>query len=493
MAALPLPGRRPDGGQTALKSVISVRPRWRKRIAEVLAALAVYSLPLLVATRQSASTGIWLQTGIAHRSVEQVLVGSGTPPSTYALLTEGGIRRSSDEGITWLAIDRDLPLERWGRIRIRTLALDPWNPDLILTGTGGPGARDPASSAGLYASTDLGHTWQAPSRLFAGQQVQAIAVGPLPHGHHVCVATDTGIYCTDLPDSQVRPPGSAQWQRLDWRGSDARITTMALSRSDENLLFVGTDSLGLYVTDDRGNTWSAVPLGSANLRINDLMISIADSDWVYAATDLGVCRSTNGGAEWELLPGLPDGRPALALAGDPRSARILYAGMDRGGVYFTSDGGAEWRELKAGLGNALVRSLAVDPTDPSIVWAATPEGLWRYAHASAPQETLTPGPTEAASPTAKPELPGPDASATLTQEMLSTAVPTALPATTTPAPTSSLTPTPSPTVPTATLTPTRTAMVNPTPIPPPTDTATPSPTATDTPHPVVPTLTLVVR
>lgn len=493
MAALSLPDRRSNGGHAAPRP-ITVLPRWRRRIAQLLTTLAVYALPVLALTRQPTQTDLWLQTGIAHQAVHRVVVGAGAPPTTYALLTQGGIRSSSDEGITWLAVDGELPFERWGQIRIETLALDPLHPDLLLSGIAGRDARDPARSAGLYLSVDQGQTWQAPGRVFAGQQVQAIAICTPPHGHYACVATDAGIYCAELTDDGVRPTGNVAWRRLDWRGSDARITTMAMSPANDSVLFVGTDSLGLYVTRDAGNTWSAVPLDNPALRVNDLMIATANADWVYVATDRGVYRSTDGGTLWEPVSGLPANRPVQALASHPRSARILYVGLDGRGVYLTVDGGSSWRELKTGIGNTRVFSLAVDPTDPRIVWAATAEGLWRYVHQVDPLEAPASGATAAVSPTPiETETPEASATARPTQTITSTLTATALPPTPTSTPAPTFTPTPSPIVPTATPAPTHTAIASPTPVPLPTDTPTLIPTATDTPRPIVPTATLVPR
>lgn len=493
MAELPLPDRRSHGDHAAPRPVVTLRPLWRKRLTELITTLAVYSLPLLAVIRPWPNTNTWLRTGIAHQPVDRVLVDAGTPPTTYALLTEGGIRCSSDEGVGWSALDGDLPIERWGQIRVRTLALDPAAGGLLLIGLAGQGARDPANSAGLYVSMDRGQTWQAPSRVFAGQQVQAIVVRTLARGAYACVATNTGLYCTDLAYDLVPRARGEEWHRLDWRGSDARITTMALSYANSDVLFVGTDSLGLYVTRDAGATWSVAPLGNAGLRVNDLVSSAANADWVYAATNQGVFKSSDSGESWELLPGPPGDGSVLALAGDPRSVGVLYAGLDHGGVYLTTDGGTEWRALKDGLGDTQVRSLAVDPTNPSIVWAATQDGLMRYVHASVPQQSLAPGPEAVAPTSTEPQPPEPSTTVGPTATLTLTVTHTAIRPTTAATPAPTFTPTPSPTVPTATPTATHTPTASPTLVPPPTNTPTLAPTATDTPRPVVPTHTLVVR
>lgn len=58
-----------------------------------------------------------------------------------------------------------------------------------------------------------------------------------------------------------------------------------------------------------------------------------------------------------------------ALATDPETPSILYAGTSEQGVLKSEDGGATWKPT--GLGNARVSSLAIELENPNIVYAGT--------------------------------------------------------------------------------------------------------------------------
>ncbi len=76
----------------------------------------------------------------------------------------------------------------------------------------------------------------------------------------------------------------------------------------------------------------------------------------------------NGQDVWTILG--PDGGAVEALAIDPSSPRILYAGTFAGGVFKSTDAGATWSPASAGLPRG-VQGLTIDPADPDILYAAT--------------------------------------------------------------------------------------------------------------------------
>src|SRR3982751_1950566 len=72
--------------------------------------------------------------------------------------------------------------------------------------------------------------------------------------------------------------------------------------------------------------------------------------------------------QWSVLG--PDGGPVSALAFQPGSDQILYAGVT-GGMYKSRDAGATWAWAGAGLiAGAQTTSVAVDPGHPETVYAA---------------------------------------------------------------------------------------------------------------------------
>jgi photosystem II stability/assembly factor-like uncharacterized protein len=85
---------------------------------------------------------------------------------------------------------------------------------------------------------------------------------------------------------------------------------------------------------------------------------------IYAGTQNGLVKTTDGGTTWVPLANGP--RDDVAFAIDPRSPSILYAG----GVLKSTDGGATWIPVKNGLRKMWVSSLVVVPGFPTFVYAA---------------------------------------------------------------------------------------------------------------------------
>jgi len=80
-------------------------------------------------------------------------------------------------------------------------------------------------------------------------------------------------------------------------------------------------------------------------------------------------------------PGNIGGR-TRALAIDPVTPELMYAGGVSGGVWKSTDAGDSWYPADDLMLNLAISTIAIDPVDPSVVYAGTGEGFfWPYSMA----------------------------------------------------------------------------------------------------------------
>jgi uncharacterized protein (TIGR03437 family) len=143
----------------------------------------------------------------------------------------------------------------------------------------------------------------------------------------------------------------------------------------------------LLVSADAGKTWSFPSLGPAN-SVNAIAAAPpapffenadpAEAMVVYAATPVGVLKSTDGGTTWGEPANTGLAGPATALAVDASSAATLYTATSQG-VFVSTDGAASWRTSKSGLSGSGVVTIAAHPTRPGTAWVSVqnPPALFR--------------------------------------------------------------------------------------------------------------------
>src|SRR5207247_8831940 len=107
---------------------------------------------------------------------------------------------------------------------------------------------------------------------------------------------------------------------------------------------------GLLRSTDGGSTWPLfdawailVPPHASGPTISTIVVDAATAGsptntTVFAATSIGLYKSTNSGATW--APALPGS--VTGLGQDPSNSSTLYAGVSGSGVYESTDGGATW-------------------------------------------------------------------------------------------------------------------------------------------------------
>ncbi|MFK7970640.1 MAG: fibronectin type III domain-containing protein [Bacteroidia bacterium] len=149
--------------------------------------------------------------------------------------------------------------------------------------------------------------------------------------------------------------GVSDWEQLgptSWtngsRGYNpgvGRITAVAVNPSNQNLIYVGSPTGGLWKTTNSGSTWT--PLGDDfdNMDIWAIAFHPTNSNIVFYGNAIGeVWKTTNGGSTFTLV-GRPGTSRVTTILFHPTNANIIHVAQRYAGLFRTTDGGSTWTEV----------------------------------------------------------------------------------------------------------------------------------------------------
>lgn len=202
-----------------------------------------------------------------------------------------------------------------------------------------------------------------------------------------------------LPKAHVHGSDSQtpQWTALGpepeapgWGGvNSGRVTSIALSPTNANTLFIGAADGGVWESTNDGASWATHTGSQPNLAMGSVVVDPSNSLDVFAGTGEadscadcangdGILESTDGGATWSTSNpgGLFTGAVTSQVVVEPGASSlsdttVLVANSQN--LYVSSDGGATWH-VEAGTGwqAGAVRSLVINPlTSPLTIYAWT--------------------------------------------------------------------------------------------------------------------------
>ncbi|MBI2901744.1 MAG: PDZ domain-containing protein [Planctomycetes bacterium] len=163
------------------------------------------------------------------------------------------------------------------------------------------------------------------------------------------------------------------------------ITTIGLSPSDENVIWVGTNDGAVRVTRDRGKTWREAKIpGMPELLWVTRVECGPDARTAFVTAegrrrgDLRpyVWKTADFGETWTALTaGLPEDEPVYVVRQDRRNPALVFLGTERT-VYASLGGGRRWMKFGEGLPVVPVHDLAIHPRDGELVAGTHGRSLW---------------------------------------------------------------------------------------------------------------------
>ena len=167
------------------------------------------------------------------------------------------------------------------------------------------------------------------------------------------------------------------------------ITSLAESPKQEGLIWAGTDDGRIQVTENGGESWRLIEVGSlpgvpSTAFVNDIKASLFDARTAFVALDNHkygdyepyLMRTVDGGRTWDSIRGnLPERTLVWRIVQDHVREELLFAATEFG-IYFTVDAGNRWTKLEGGVPTISFRDLAIQRREDDLVGASFGRGFY---------------------------------------------------------------------------------------------------------------------
>lgn len=166
-----------------------------------------------------------------------------------------------------------------------------------------------------------------------------------------------------------------------------QTTTIAESKFDENMLWVGTDDGLIHLTTNGGKSWTKfdnLPGVPAMSYVHQIIASVHDKNTAYACFNHHrygdfkpyVLKTSDAGKTWKAIQNnLPTRGSVYSIAEDHVDANLLFVGTEFG-LFFSNNGGTNWIQLKSGLPTIAVRDIEIQQRENDLVLATFGRGFY---------------------------------------------------------------------------------------------------------------------
>jgi len=301
----------------------------------------------------------WNGSSLPGIGTNGIVVHSTDPSIVYATGSEyesmiwyGVFSKSTDSGATWMSTRLD-PNQGGAT----SIIMDPNDPEVIYVG--GNYRQGVTGYPLIMKSTDGGTSFSnvAAGQLGASRYVLGLCNHPF-NSSILYSATEQGIF-------RSLDTGST-WVQV--AGYGYRYA-MATSPADPTVVYAaGRDSL-VYKSTDTGATWNATGAGVRGGAVYHMTVSPVQASQVYLGTMMSLYRSTNSGSDWFASH---DGLYMTSINDfhvAPSLPTTIYIEQFDVGVCKTTNSGNDWTLLPSFLSCGNLCAVRVHNDDPDRVFA----------------------------------------------------------------------------------------------------------------------------
>lgn len=208
----------------------------------------------------------------------------------------------------------------------------------------------------------------------------------------------------DTAELQAAGISASQWTPLGPGNIGGRIRGIVIDPRNQNRLFIGASTGGIWLSENAGQSFTAVADFMGNLAIGALAMDPSNPNVMYAGTGesytglagIGMYKSTDGGITWSFLASTTSDTAVNTLGNEwggvnriaisPANPNLVLAATTRGSnlsqgaIMRSTDGGNSWTRIQLAPGTVVttnppnVLDLKFDPNNPSNMVAGTENG-----------------------------------------------------------------------------------------------------------------------
>lgn len=277
--------------------------------------------------------------------------------------------KSTDGGQNWEAKVKIGEDKNIAGANVLSIAIDPQDSQIIYIGT---------KEDGIFVTKDGAGSWEKLN--FPPVKVYGLAINRF---------NSQTIFVSGVWQGRGKiyksENGGTDWKEIYTEPADGTvITALAASPFDGNIIYAGTSEGAVFKTTSSGESWSN--LTKASNAVTNIAFDVASADTIYLSIFKGaILRTRDGGKTFSNLAKNIEGGKSLrsasqvfAVATDPLSTGILYAGLDEG-VIKSTDYGETWSPLNVleSSKGFPVSAIAVNPKNSKEIIYSSAQAVYK--------------------------------------------------------------------------------------------------------------------